>query len=76
MFQALGNTVPAMLSSATRLLIFVGPGLWMASRPDFSLRHLWFLSVATVTIQAGTSLWLLRRQFRQRLVMATTASRE
>ena len=51
-------------------------GLWLASRPDFSLRHLWFLSVATVSIQAGTSLWLLRRQFRQRLVVATTASRE
>jgi len=67
-FQALGNTVPAMLSSASRLVTFVGPGLWLASRPGFELRHLWFLSVATVTVQACTSLWLLQGQFRRRLL--------
>ena len=68
MFQALGNTVPAMLSSATRLATFVGPGLWLASRPDFELKHLWFLSIATVAVQACTSLWLLQGQFKRRLV--------
>ncbi|HTD28395.1 MAG TPA: MATE family efflux transporter [Xanthomonadaceae bacterium] len=69
MFQALGNTVPAMLSSGSRLITFAGPGLWLASRPGFELRQLWFLSVATVTLQAFTSWWLLHRQFQQRLVM-------
>ena len=68
MFQALGNTVPAMLSSATRLATFVVPGLWLASRPGFELKHLWFLSVATVAVQACTSLLLLRGQFQRRLV--------
>ncbi|HEV2607916.1 MAG TPA: MATE family efflux transporter [Xanthomonadaceae bacterium] len=68
MFQALGNTVPSLMSSATRLLTFVVPGLWLASRPDFELRHLWFLSVATVAVQACTSLLLLRGQFQRRLV--------
>jgi putative MATE family efflux protein len=67
MFQALGNTVPAMLSSASRLVTYVGPGFWLASRPGFELRQLWFLSVASVTLQAFTSLWLLRGQFRRRL---------
>ena len=66
-FQALGNTVPSLLSSASRLVTYVGPALWLASQPWLKLEHLWFLSVATVTLQACTSLWLLRRQFRRRL---------
>ena len=73
MFQALGNTLPALLSSATRLVTFVIPAVWLSTRPWFELHHLWFLSVATVALQALTSLWLLRGQFRQRLpVMAPT----
>ncbi len=63
MFQALGNTVPSLLSSATRLLTFAGPALWISSRPGFELRQLWLLSVATVAAQALTSLWLLHRRF-------------
>jgi len=73
MFQALGNTVPALLSSATRLVTFVIPAVWLSTRPWFELHHLWFLSVATVALQALTSLWLLRGEFRRRLaVMAPT----
>jgi Na+-driven multidrug efflux pump len=64
MFQALGNTVPSLISSATRLITFVGPALWIASRPGFELKQLWLLSVVTVSLQALTSLWLLRGQFR------------
>ncbi|HEY2345045.1 MAG TPA: MATE family efflux transporter [Xanthomonadaceae bacterium] len=74
MFQALGNTVPAMLSSATRLLTFAIPGIMLAHRAGFELQHLWYLSVATVTLQACTSLLLLRGQFRRRLVEAPAAS--
>jgi Na+-driven multidrug efflux pump len=72
MFQAFGNTVPSLLSSATRLLTFVGPALWIASRPGFALKQLWLLSVVTVAAQALTSLWLLRGQFR-RLLRANPA---
>ena len=68
MFQALGNTLPALISSATRLLTFAIPALWLSTRPGFELRQLWFLSVATVTLHALTSLWLLRGQFQRRLV--------
>ena len=68
MFQALGNTVPAMVSSATRLLTFAVPGILLSHRAGFELQHLWYLSVATVTLQALTSLWLLRGQFQRRLV--------
>jgi putative MATE family efflux protein len=70
MFQALGNTLPALLSSATRLVTFAIPAVWLSTRPGFELRHLWFLSVATVALQALASLWLLHREFRRRLIAA------
>lgn len=70
MFQALGNTLPALWSSASRLLTFVVPAVWLSTRPDFALRHLWLLSVATVGLQAAISLWLLRGQWRRRLTVA------
>jgi putative MATE family efflux protein len=67
MFQALGNTVPAVISSATRVVTFVLPGIWLSSRPGFTLRQLWLLSVATVAFQALVSWLLLRRELDRRL---------
>ena len=67
LFQALGNTRPALYGSASRLLTFVLPAIWMASWPRFALRDLWLLSVATVTLQALLGLFLLRREMRARL---------
>lgn len=73
MFQALGNTIPSLVSSASRLVTFVLPALWMAHRPGVELRHFWYLSVASVTLQAVTSLLLLRMVMRQRLPAAAPA---
>ena len=73
-FQGLGNTVPAVLSSASRLLSFVLPMLWMSTQPNFALIHVWYLSVASVALQAVFSLWLVRREFRLRLPGAAAAS--
>jgi putative MATE family efflux protein len=70
MFQALGNTVPSLASSASRLVTFVLPALWLAQRPGVELRHFWYLSVASVALQAITSLLLLRVVMRQRLKAA------
>jgi putative MATE family efflux protein len=67
MFQAMGNTWPAMFSTATRLLTFVLPALWLSHQPDFRIEYVWYLSVATVTLQAVTSLLLVRSQLRKRL---------
>jgi Na+-driven multidrug efflux pump len=67
MFQGLGNTMPTVYSSASRLLTFVAPSLWLASQPHFQLAHLWYVSVASVTLQAGFSLWLVRHELRQRV---------
>jgi Na+-driven multidrug efflux pump len=66
-FQAIGNTVPAMLSSASRLLSFVLPAWWWAQQRGFELHDVWYLSVGSVALQAILSLLLLRRQFRLRL---------
>ncbi|MBC8090006.1 MAG: MATE family efflux transporter [Phycisphaerae bacterium] len=70
MFQALGNTLPSLISSGSRLLTFALPALWLASRPSFQLRHLWYLSVVTVFLQMLTSAWLVRREFARKLVTA------
>jgi putative MATE family efflux protein len=67
-FQGLGNTKPAMLSSAIRLGVFVPLAVWLAAQPSFYLEEVWWLSVATVWLQGGVSYALLRQQFRRRLV--------
>jgi putative MATE family efflux protein len=68
MFQGLGNTRPVLLSSLTRLFTYAVPAIWLSTRPGFRIEHVWYLSIATTTLQAGLSLWLLRREFRKRLV--------
>ncbi|HEY0767026.1 MAG TPA: MATE family efflux transporter [Steroidobacteraceae bacterium] len=67
LFQALGNTWPSLLSSGARLLTFVLPAVWLSTLPHFTLMQVWYLSVASVTLQALTSLVLLRREFRRKL---------
>jgi Na+-driven multidrug efflux pump len=70
-FQGLGNTVPAVVSSATRIVSFVGPAFWLAAQPAFQLRQLWYVSVASMAVQAVVSLGLLRAEFGRRLAPAT-----
>jgi putative MATE family efflux protein len=67
MFQALGNTVPAFASSASRLLTFVLPCLLLAQMPMAVLQDFWVVSILSATVQAAISLWLLARTFRARL---------
>jgi putative MATE family efflux protein len=67
MFQAMGNTVPSLVSSATRLVIVAIPLLILSSRPGFTLRTIWYLAVGSVLLQLALSLWFLRREFRRKL---------
>lgn len=73
LYQGLGNTLPSMLASASRLLTFIGPVLWLSTRPDFHLHQVWYLSAATVFLQMLISLALLRREFRLKLMPAAMA---
>jgi len=73
MFQALGNTWPTIGSSAIRLAVFIGPTLWLSTRPGFELVQVWYVSVASMFLQAVVSFALLRREFARKLVVATAA---
>lgn len=67
MFQGLGNTKPVLLSSATRVLTYSLPAIWLSTWPGFRIEHVWYLSIAATTLQAALSVWLLRREFGKRL---------
>jgi putative MATE family efflux protein len=66
-FQGMGNTLPALGSSALRLLLFALPVLVLSHQAGFQIRHVWYLSIVTTLIQMSVSLWLLRREFARRL---------
>jgi putative MATE family efflux protein len=67
MFQAMGNTLPSLISSATRLVTFLVPAWFLTQMAGFEMRQAWYLSVATVFLQAVTSGLLVRSQMRRRL---------
>jgi putative MATE family efflux protein len=67
MFQAMGNTVPSLVSSLARLALVAVPVLWLSGTPGFELRWIWYISAAGVVAHLAMSLLLLRREFRLRL---------
>jgi len=67
MFQGLGNTWPTIGSSVIRLFIFIVPVIWLSQQPEFKLEHVWYLSVASMFLQAVVALTLVRREFRRKL---------
>lgn len=69
MFQGLGNTKPVLWTSATRVLTYSLPSIWLSTWPGFRMEHVWYLSIATTTLQAALSVWLLRREFDKRLAL-------
>ena len=74
MFQAMGNTFPALLTSGTRMVLISVPVLWLTTRPGFTMLWVWYISAAGVFIQLGLNLWLLQREFRLRLRFDGTAA--
>jgi putative MATE family efflux protein len=69
MFQALGDTRPALLSSASRLLTFAVPVVWLSAQPWASLHDFWYVSVGSMLLQALFSWWFLRRQLHHKLAL-------
>lgn len=67
MFQAMGNTIPTVVSSAVRLTVFAIPVLWVSRLPGFQLHWVWRVSVVATTTHALFALWLLRREAARRL---------
>src|SRR5947199_865212 len=66
-FQGLGNTLPPLFSSMTRLFLFILPAILLSRTPGFQIRYVWYLSVASQLIQACLNLLLLWRELRHKL---------
>ncbi len=67
MFQAMGNTIPSLITSAFRIVLIAIPILLLANAPGFTLLWIWYISVGGIFIQLVMNLLLLRREFRVRL---------
>jgi putative MATE family efflux protein len=73
-FQGLGNTRPALLSSAIRLAVFIPVAFMLAARADFELHQLWYVSMLAVVLQAIFSYLLVQREIKLKtLVTPATA---
>jgi putative MATE family efflux protein len=70
MFQAMGNTIPSLITSAARIVVIAVPVLLLAQMPGFSLRWIWYISAGAVVIQLAMNLWMLQREYRLRLDFA------
>jgi putative MATE family efflux protein len=70
-FQGIGNTLPSLAASSSRLLFFVLPVWWLAQQPQFEIHQVWYVSMASVLLQLCLSLFLLRREFGRKLAVAT-----
>ena len=66
-FQGMGNTLPPLGASALRMLFFAIPAYAVSHQPGFQLRQVWYISVASVTVQLVVNLWLLHREFGRKL---------
>jgi putative MATE family efflux protein len=67
MFQAMGNTIPSLIASFSRILFIAIPALILSKMPGFALNWIWYISVAAIILQLGIVMALLRREFRRRL---------
>ena len=74
MFQAMGNTLPSLIASGVRIVLVAVSVLVVAPMPGFELRWVWWLSVASVSIQLGLSLFLLNLEFRRRMGWKVTTA--
>jgi len=66
-FQGIGNTLPPLFSSMTRLVMFALPAMLISRTPGFEIRHVWYLSVASIILQMCANLLLLRHELRKKL---------
>jgi putative MATE family efflux protein len=67
MFQAMGHTMPSLITSLARIVVVAVPVLMLAQTPGFALRWIWYISAAAVLVQLLLNLLLLKREFRLRL---------
>jgi putative MATE family efflux protein len=71
MFQAMGNTLPALIASFIGLLLVAVPASVLSASPGFHLRWIWYLSVLAGAVQLAIDLLLVQREYRRKLNFAT-----
>jgi MATE family, multidrug efflux pump len=71
MFQAMGNTLPALMASFVRIVVVAIPAFVLSRHPGFQLHWIWYLSVVAIVVQFAITLLLLRREFHRRLNFAS-----
>ncbi len=74
MFQAMGNTIPSLITSTARILIVAVPAIILSHMPGFTLTWVWYLAVVSVVVQLALSMLLLKREFGRRLNFAPVAA--
>ena len=67
MFQALGNTIPPLVTSTLRILIAAIPAILLARVAGFHLTWIWYLGAIAVMLQMTLNLILLQREFKLKL---------
>jgi putative MATE family efflux protein len=66
MFQALGNAVPPLITSVSRITIVAIPIIILSRQPGFGLKTIWYISVVGTAFQMVANLVLLQREFHKR----------
>ncbi len=74
MFQAMGNTIPSLITSGVRVVIVALPAVLLSKTAGFQISWIWYLSIASILVQFALSMFLLRREFRKRLVFPEPVS--
>lgn len=67
MFQAMGNTIPSLMTSSVRIILVAIPAMILSQMAGFDLTWIWWLSVLSVFVQLALSMYLLRREFGRKL---------
>jgi len=52
------------------VFFFALPAYVLSNQPAFQMRHVWYLSVASVIAHMAILVWLVHRQFNERLTTA------
>ena len=74
LFQGLGNTRPALLSSVCRLGIFIPLAYILSVREGFDVYHIWYASVISVFSQGVISYLLVQRELKIKLQTPANAA--
>jgi putative MATE family efflux protein len=67
MFQAMGNTVPPLVSSFVRTCMATIPAVALSHTAGFSLRWIWYIAAISVLLHMTLNLLFLRREYRRKL---------